>query len=117
MQQRQAMARLTTLKPRVQTLGAKPATGGWAATSTQSTTERGYGWAWQQLRARILMRENGLCCLCSKAGKVTLAVDVDHIVNKAEGGTDDEANLQSLCRPCHKAKTAGESHRGGASWG
>ena len=117
MQQRQAMARLTTLKPRVQTLGAKPATGGWAATSTQSTTERGYGWAWQQQRERILTRDNGLCCMCSKAGRVSLATDVDHIVNKAQGGSDDDANLQSLCRPCHKAKTAGESHRGGARWG
>lgn len=109
------MARLTTLKPRVQTLGAKPASpGGWAATSTKSTTERGYGWAWQQTRERILSRDNGLCCMCSKAGKATLAVDVDHVVNKAEGGNDSDANLQSLCRPCHKVKTAGESAR--AHW-
>ena len=94
----------------MQTLGAKPASpGGWAATSTKSTTERGYGWAWQQLRRRILARDKGLCCVCGKAGRVTLASEVDHIVNKAEGGSDDEANLQSLCVPCHKAKTAGES--------
>lgn len=110
------MARLTTIKPRVQTLGAstKPTSGGWAVTTTKSTTERGYGWAWQQLRERVLTRDNGLCCLCSKAGRVTLATDVDHVVNKAEGGDDSEANLQSLCRPCHKVKTAGESAR--AHW-
>lgn len=113
------MARLTTLKPRVQTLGAstKPTSGGWAVTTTKSTTERGYGWAWQQLRERVLTRDNGLCCLCSKAGRVTLATDVDHVVNKAEGGDDSEANLQSLCRPCHKVKTAGESHHAGAFLG
>ncbi len=114
MQQRRAMARLTTLKPRVQTLGAKPASGGWAATSTKSTTDRGYGWAWQQTRERILSRDKGLCCVCSKAGMVTLATEVDHIVNKAEGGSDDDGNLQSICAPCHKVKTAAESHRAGA---
>lgn len=102
--------RLKTLPPRVKTLGAKESTGGgWAATSTKSTSERGYGWAWQKLRKHILARDNGLCCACTKAGKVTLAVDVDHIVNKAAGGDDSESNLQSLCSPCHRAKTARES--------
>jgi 5-methylcytosine-specific restriction protein A len=33
------------------------------------------------------------------------AEDVDHIVPLARGGTNDEANLQSLCRRCHVAKT------------
>lgn len=101
----------------MQTLGAKPASpGGWAATSTKSTTERGYGWAWQQTRERILSRDNGLCCPCSRLGRVTLATAVDHIVNRAAGGTDDDANLQSICAPCHKVKTLGESHQGGAVW-
>ncbi|EIV3153601.1 HNH endonuclease [Escherichia coli] len=27
---------------------------------------------------------------------------------KAHGGTDADSNLQSLCWPCHKAKTARE---------
>lgn len=114
-QQRRAMARLTTLRPRVQTLGAKPASpGGWAATSTKSTTERGYGWAWQKLRKQVLERDAGLCCVCSNAGRVTLATEVDHIINKAEGGSDEMHMLQSICAPCHKEKTARESarHRG-----
>ena len=37
---------------------------------------------------------------------------VDHIIPKAEGGTDDESNLQSLCKPCHAAKTDREKNRG-----
>lgn len=102
-------------------MGAKAASpGGWASTSTKGTTERGYGWQWQQLRARVLMRDNGLCCICKAQGRLTLATEVDHIVNKAEGGSDDERNLQSTCKPCHKAKTARESgraHWGGASSG
>jgi 5-methylcytosine-specific restriction endonuclease McrA len=34
--------------------------------------------------------------------------EVDHIVPKKQGGTDDESNLQSLCKPHHSAKTARE---------
>ncbi|MEG9303316.1 HNH endonuclease signature motif containing protein [Psychrobacter celer] len=36
------------------------------------------------------------------------ATDVDHIINKAKGGSDDPSNLQSLCRKCHRSKTANE---------
>jgi len=101
--------RLKTLQPRVKPLVQRAH--GWAQTTIEGTTARGYGWAWQKLRKRILERDCGLCCLCAKAGKVTLAVDVDHIVNKADGGDDRESNLQSLCRQCHREKTARESAR------
>lgn len=37
--------------------------------------------------------------------------ECDHIVPLWEGGTDDEDNLQLLCRPCHKAKTREEAVR------
>ena len=37
--------------------------------------------------------------------RVTMELELDHIVNVAQGGTDDESNLQSLCVPCHKKKT------------
>ena len=64
------------------------------------------------MRRRILKRDEYLCVQCFKAGKLSLAKDVDHKVRKADGGTDDqESNLQSLCRPCHKAKTAAEGGR------
>lgn len=78
----------------------------------ESASKRGYDWAWQQLRKRILLRDSGLCQLCLALDKITAARDVDHIVPKEEGGTDDDENLQSLCRSCHKAKTAQESARG-----
>jgi 5-methylcytosine-specific restriction protein A len=38
-----------------------------------------------------------------------MELELDHIVNVAQGGTDDEKNLQSLCVPCHKKKTSKES--------
>jgi 5-methylcytosine-specific restriction protein A len=73
-----------------------------------TTTQRGYGWPWQQQRERILKRDEYLCQPCFKAGRLTLARDVDHIVSKANGGDDEDTNLQSICLPCHKAKTAAE---------
>ena len=33
------------------------------------------------------------------------STDCDHIVPKAEGGSDDRANLQGLCRYHHRRKT------------
>ena len=86
---------------------------GWARSSTKSTTERGYGYAWQKKRERILARDCGLCQPCRRQGRVTPANDVDHIVQKADGGTDDDENLQSICHDCHKAKTIAERRRGG----
>ncbi|WP_245392277.1 HNH endonuclease [Salinicola halophyticus] len=40
------------------------------------------------------------------------ATEVDHIVNVEAGGTDDDSNLEAICSPCHKAKTAREAHAG-----
>ena len=34
------------------------------------------------------------------------AEQIDHILPLALGGTDDRDNLQALCKPCHKIKTA-----------
>jgi 5-methylcytosine-specific restriction protein A len=70
--------------------------------------QRGYGTEWEHKRKRILARDEGLCVPCRKEGIITLAREVDHIVAKARGGSDDDDNLQSICRPCHKTKTARE---------
>lgn len=77
----------------------------WTKSRQGTTTERGYGWAWQQLRVQILDRDRYLCMECQRNGRVRLATEVDHIVERADGGTDRPSNLQSLCSPCHKAKT------------
>ena len=69
-----------------------------------SRHQRGYGSFWDRKRKIILMRDNYLCCGCRKRQAET----VDHIIPKARGGTDDDVNLQSLCWPCHRAKTARE---------
>jgi 5-methylcytosine-specific restriction protein A len=66
-----------------------------------NTTDQGYGWSWQKLRPRILRRDGYRCCVCGNE-----ATEVDHIIPKAQGGTDDPDNLQSICRRCHRQKTA-----------
>ena len=71
-----------------------------------NTTQRGYGHQWRKIRKRALDRDSHLCQSCIKDNRYTPATDVDHIVNKAHGGTDELSNLQSLCRQCHKAKTS-----------
>lgn len=86
--------------------------GRFADTHRGSRHERGYGTAWDKLRLFILKRDNGLCRPCIRQGVVTRATQVDHIVQKKDGGSDDEANLQAICTTCHKAKTASEASHG-----
>lgn len=61
------------------------------------------------MRKRILARDQGLCQVCLRLGRIELAREVDHLLAKAEGGTDDESNLQAICRQCHAVKTAFEA--------
>jgi len=68
---------------------------------------RGYGTAWDRLRAEVLSAEP-LCRVCMAKGRVTAAVAVDHIVPRAKGGGDDWANLQPICESCHLAKSAAD---------
>ncbi|WBM34138.1 HNH endonuclease [Pseudomonas sp. NY11382] len=75
---------------------------------TQWGSGRG-GRPWRRIRERILLRDQYTCCGC---GVVTQDLEVDHIINVAEGGSDEDSNLQSLCVPCHQAKTAVEAARG-----
>lgn len=69
------------------------------------------GRPWRRIRARILRRDNGLCQPCWRAGRVTPAVEVDHVVNVADGGSDADDNLEAICGPCHKVKTQQEARR------
>lgn len=108
------MAKLQTLKSgvpmldtkRVQTIHA----GSWR-TSDQTSTQRGYGYKWQQARIGWLAA-HPLCVYCQRDGRVTAGTVVDHIV--AHRGDVklfwDTDNWQTLCRPCHDVvKTAEEA--------
>lgn len=106
------MARLTTLKPRVQLLH-KPA-GTWQDERRGSSTERGYGAEWQRTVKRIRARDADLCQPCVRRGEIGFYAAVDHIAPKSRGGSDADSNLQVICGPCHKAKTAQEAR--GLEW-
>lgn len=66
---------------------------------------------WRALRAQVL-REQPLCPLCMKAGKVEPAVDVDHKDGNSHNNARD--NLWGLCKPHHSEKTATEMS--GKTW-
>lgn len=73
---------------------------------TTSRHERGYGSKWDKTRKRILERDKHLCQPCLRKGRLTPAREVNHKVPKAQGGSDDDENLESTCTPCHKDETA-----------
>lgn len=79
--------------------------------------QRGYGTKWEKVRAGVLKRDSYLCQVCRMAGRTTPATEVDHIVPKARGGKDDALNLQAICSPCHKHKTAMDARSELATYG
>lgn len=68
------------------------------------------GRALQERNLRILRRDP-LCvrCLAMKPSIITVAVEVDHIIALHKGGHDGDQNLQGLCIPCHRIKSAAEA--------
>jgi 5-methylcytosine-specific restriction protein A len=63
-------------------------------------------------RALVELREEQLslephCRDCRQQGRERLADEVDHITPLADGGTNSQDNLRSLCRPCHALRTRG----------
>ena len=68
--------------------------------------ERTRGRKWMRIRSAVMARSNWLCQECTKQGRTTPALEVDHIKPLHKGGTDAMDNLAALCVPCHEAKTA-----------
>jgi len=85
----------------------------WKGARRGSAAERGYGAAWRKLRLLVLQRDGWRCRCdeCKKTGRVRNASEVDHVIPKAEGGTDHPSNLRAINSECHKAKSQAESAR------
>jgi len=72
---------------------------------SSTTPPRLRGRALQRRRLALLVDQP--FCRCGH-----LATIRDHIVPLAEGGVDEETNVQPLCELCHAAKTQQEAQRG-----
>ena len=76
------------------------------------------GRSWGRKRKRIFKRDKYICQR-HLVNQVYVFVELhganhgvlDHIVPLAEGGTDSDENLQTICQQCDKEKTAEESAR------
>jgi 5-methylcytosine-specific restriction protein A len=74
----------------------------------QTTGERGYDYAWQKLRLRLLKTSHALCHDCENAGIVTASAELHHL-QKIKHRPDlrlDPENLVGLCRRHHQARTS-----------
>jgi 5-methylcytosine-specific restriction endonuclease McrA/predicted kinase len=59
---------------------------------------------WRAIRKQVLIRDDYTCAMCGRYGN-----HVDHIDGDATNDAPDGSNYQTLCRPCHSVKTAGET--------
>ncbi len=59
---------------------------------------------WKRIRRQVLDRDLNTCAYCND-----VATEVDHIIPVARGGSDDEWNLQALCRYHNRSKGTKDS--------
>ena len=52
------------------------------------------------VRTRIFARDNYHCIICGRRDNLT----IDHIVSVLRGGSDEDNNLQTLCKYCNSTK-------------
>ena len=100
------MAKIPSLKSRLAPVSTRKVSSVADAGGADSWGSGRGGRPWRRKREAILIRDNYTCRVC---GLTTKDLEVDHIINVAQGGTDDDGNLQAICIPCHKTKTARES--------
>lgn len=100
--------KLETLKPRIATFGVRSTS--FASPDRATRHQRGYGSEWDKTRARILKRDRYTCQIGKAQGNIHAGNTVDHIVNKAAGGSDADSNLQTVCATCHRVKTQREAN-------
>jgi 5-methylcytosine-specific restriction protein A len=80
---------------------------GWIENPSKSNRERNVSARpWSRVRRRVMDRDYYTCQVCANVGKIRTGTEVDHIRND---GDDSMDNLQTICVPCHRAKTNAES--------
>jgi len=71
----------------------------WSASATPLPS------GWNIVRRRVL-RGSDVCQICGQPG----ADEVDHIVPRFRGGSDEPSNLRPVHRACHASKSSLEGH-------
>lgn len=71
--------------------------------------QKGTNYGFENTKAMVLNRDN-YTCQCCKGKHKDSKLEVHHIVFRSHGGSDEESNLITLCRTCHKALHSGKIH-------
>ena len=79
--------------------------------TTISRKESSCMWAcWRKIRTAYITA-HPLCEDCLAAGRYTPSQEVQHAIPLEHGGTHDQANLRSLCKPRHSRQSALDGDR------
>lgn len=84
---------------------------GWSTSPRTASAGRTSTTIWKNMRILALQRD-GHQCQIRGPRCIIAATQVDHVIPVSQGGTDQLPNLQSVCPPCHKQKTAREANAG-----
>ena len=55
------------------------------------------------LKRRLMRRQDNTCVYCGHR-RIASSMDIDHIIPVVRGGSNDESNLQVICRRCNQRK-------------
>lgn len=55
------------------------------------------------LKRRLMRQQDNTCVYCGFRRRAT-SMEIDHIIPVVRGGSNDESNLQVICRPCNLRK-------------
>jgi 5-methylcytosine-specific restriction enzyme A len=65
----------------------------------------------KRLRRQALVRDHFTCQRCGLRDRSGALLEADHIVELIDDGEHVLGNLQTLCKPCHREKTADAAAR------
>ncbi len=60
--------------------------------------------SWRKgLKQELMKRQDNTCGYCGYR-RIARTLDIDHMIPAVRGGSNDESNLQVICRPCNQRK-------------
>ena len=68
--------------------------------------QQGINFGYANTKAYVLTRDNSTCQQCAGKAK-NVRLEVHHLVFRSQNGSDEEANLLTLCKTCHDGLHAG----------